>query len=134
MTDEHRASDQLERALREWANAPPRTPAAEAARRVRARVTDGRWRASRAGRRARATTTQASRGLGWRRLALACVLVLAVAAAALLWRGPRPSPPVPSVTDAPPVLPENVVVFWLDAETPVYFVVSPVAGPPGETP
>ena len=121
MTDEKRTADSIEAALREWANAPPRTPAAEAARQVRARVAAGR--------------TRASRGAAWAwRLAAASAVAATVAAATLLWRAPGPSPPPPVAVDAPPVLPDNVVVFWLDAETPVYFVVGPPADPPGGTP
>jgi hypothetical protein len=121
MTDQDRQTDRFDAALREWARGAPRTPARVAARRVSARI-------GTAGHRGTRTTAWVPR------LAAACGLALAVASGALLWRSGTPAPaPTPAV-DAPPVLPENVVVFWLDANTPVYFVVGPPGDPAGGTP
>jgi hypothetical protein len=121
MTDERGVAGPLEKALREWAKASPRTPAADAARRVRERIRAGGPRPSRT-------------RVGWQVVAIASALVVAVAAATMLWRGPGSPPGASRASGAPPVLPENVVVFWLDAETPVYFVVGPAGDAPGGTP
>ncbi len=43
-----------------------------------------------------------------------------------LWLGLRPtSAPARQALATPPPLPENVVQWWLDDQTPVYFVLSP---------
>lgn len=121
MTDNDRQTDRFETALREWARRETRTPPRVAAQRVASSIA--------------ATNRRASWATAWApRLAAACGLVLAVGSGVLLWRNATP-PPTPSpAVDAPPVLPENVVVFWLDAETPVYFVVSPLGDTAGGTP
>lgn len=121
MTDQERQTDRFDAGFREWAREVPRTPAPVAARRVAARLEEPGRRAPRFG--------------TWAlRLAAACGLAVVVASGALMRRPGAPtSPPSPAV-DAPPVLPENVIVFWLDPETPVYFVVGPLADTTGGTP
>jgi hypothetical protein len=120
MTDDDRDTDRFQPALREWARKPPGTPAAVAGQRVAARIAAARPRS-------------AWTGTWAPRLAAACAVTV-VLAGVLVWRtGPLP-PTVSPVVDAPPVLPENVVVFWLDAETPVYFVVAPLGDSAGGTP
>ena len=121
MNEHDRDADRFEPAFREWARRSPRTPAAAAARRVVARVG--------------ATGRGASRTGRWvPRLAAACALAVVVGSGVALWRiGSVPTAPSPAA-DAPPVLPENVVVFWLDPETPVYFVVAPLGDATGGTP
>jgi hypothetical protein len=56
--------------------------------------------------------------------AIVTALVLVCAGVWLVVR-PQPSPPVREALSAPPPLPENVVQWWLDDKTPVYFVLSP---------
>lgn len=121
MTENDRDPDRFDDALREWARRPPRATAPVAARRVTARLGP--------------SDRSAGRAAVWvPRLAAACGLALVVASGALLWRN-APPPPAPSpAADAPPVLPENVVVFWLDPDTPVYFVVRPLEDAQGATP
>jgi len=68
----------------------------------------------------------------WPRRALAFRLATAVAAVALALSGvliarhgsPRSTPSAEPLASIHP-LPDNVVQFWLDAETPVYFVMGP---------
>ena len=121
MTNQDRQTDRFDTEFREWAREVPRTPAHVAARQVKARLDEPGRRASRSG-------TWAPR------LAAACGLVLIVASGVLLWRPGTPTAPTPTSADALPVLPENVVVFWLDADTPVYFVVAPLGDSSGGTP
>ncbi len=94
-------------AWRRWAGRPPRLSPEDAARRVQSRI---------------AVAERPARF----RLALAgacAVLVLAAGA----WLATRPrSPQTRSASAMTPPLPENVVVWWLDPETPVYFVTQPV--------
>lgn len=121
----------LDAHLREWGQRPPRTPAATAARRIVSRVMAGRPAAHKEP----------------RRLILAAGTVAALLLAAWWGFGPRGDAPVDrgphtpptmevdvarlaSPGDLPPPLPENVVQFWLDPETPVYFVTGPAQ--PGE--
>jgi ferric-dicitrate binding protein FerR (iron transport regulator) len=62
--------------------------------------------------------------------AYATALVLACAGIWFFVR-PQPSAPVREVQSAPPPLPDNVVQWWLDDKTPVYFVLSPSDSPGG---
>lgn len=121
----------LDARLREWGQRPPRTPAVTAARRIVSRVMAGRPAAHREP----------------RRLILAAGTVAALLLAAWWGFGPRGDAPVDrepltpptmeggvarlaSPIDLPPPLPGNVVQFWLDPETPVYFITGPAQ--PGE--
>jgi hypothetical protein len=107
---EERDVPAFDRALREWGRRPPRIPAGTAATRLEARL----------GRRE-------SRFRRWR-LAATAATVLGILGG--MWlisldgsRAPEPvdapAAPSPSV----PPLGDNVVLWWLDAETPVYFVI-----------
>ena len=97
-------------ALRDWANRPPETSPGAAAARVRARLS-------------RSRPAHAKALL----LSVAASVVAAVVAGIglrTLW-----SPPGIWLRDAArktetalPPLPANVMVFWLDRDTPVYFV------------
>jgi hypothetical protein len=40
----------------------------------------------------------------------------------------------PTLDEAPPPLPSNVVLWWLDPQTPVYFVTRPLEARLGELP
>ncbi|MEW6338149.1 MAG: hypothetical protein ACOY3Y_20485 [Acidobacteriota bacterium] len=103
----------FESALRDWGERPPQTPPGVAARRLvlPARVP--------------------SRLPLWQ-LAAAAVLVWGVFLGA--WYGafgPAVGPAVTVSTVMEP-LPDNVMVFWVDAQTPVYFVLSPLGSPKGD--
>jgi hypothetical protein len=103
----------FDRALREWAKRDPRTPADAAATRVVARL--GRRPVVRFGWRLAATTA-------------ATALLLAVGLWAVLGDGePRRGTAQPTVDTAglvAPPLDSTVVLWWLDPETPVYFVLN----------
>lgn len=103
--------DRFDTLLREWAARPPRTPAPFAARRLAARLAG-----------LAAGETRQPRRWAFSRLAGATA-VLAVLAAGL-WLGSRPPlrPPAPA---APAPVDDGVVVFWLDAETPLYLTLNP---------
>jgi hypothetical protein len=120
MTD-HREPDHFDEAFSAWARRAPSTPADVAARRMAARLADA---------------SQAAAGAGaWaRRIAVTCGVVLVVASGVLLWRSEAPPPRPSPAVEVLPVLPDNVVIFWLDPETPVYFVVSAAGDVPGGIP
>ena len=121
MTGDDRPRDQqFDGAFREWAQQDPRTPAAVARQRVAARIT---------------AAGRPSPAAAWpRRLALAFALALVATSGAFLWRATTPTPAPAPAAEALPVLPDNVVQFWLDSETPVYFIVGPAGDAPGGTP
>lgn len=120
MTDNDRETDRFESAFRKWASRAPSTSSSDGARHVVARV----------GSTGRLTLA----GVWAQRLAVACGLVLVAASGVLIWRSQTP-PAAPTATaEATPMLPDNVVIFWLDAETPVYFVVGPMSDDAGGTP
>ena len=106
MTTNHR---DLERRITAWGRRRPATPAATAARRVVAHLA-GRSTPRRWPRRAAVATAASLAGLG-------------------LWftlgQPPQVTPP-PAAIEALPPLPANVVQFWLDPVTPVYFVTGPL--------
>lgn len=101
--------DRFEDELRRWGQRPAATPPSAAATRVRARIGSPRPGA------------RPAWGLAW-----AAAVVLAVVGSWLLGgrtgHAPSPSPPVVQEAVA---LPDNVVLWWLDPETPVYFVIRP---------
>lgn len=115
MSDERdRKLERFDEELRGWGRRPPATPSGKAATRVLARI-----RASRMG-------PRKARGLAW-----AAAVLLAVLGVSWIGgragRAPLPSP-LPEHEAVP--LPDNVVLWQLDPETPVYFVIRPA--PPGE--
>jgi broad specificity phosphatase PhoE len=94
---------EFDRAFSAWAQRPPGVPPEEGARRVREAIAQAR----------RPAPIRAV-------LAVAAAAVLALAA----WLALRPAPPrvqQQAQLDPPIVLEEDVVVWWLDPETPVYF-------------
>ncbi|MGE5236114.1 MAG: hypothetical protein ACM3O7_07190 [Acidobacteriota bacterium] len=107
-------STRFEDALRGWGGGPPRIDAGTAARRVLARL------------------PERTRPLSWWRMAAAAGAVALLFIGA--WYGARsPSPPhVAASRLTVPPLPDNVMVFWLDSETPVYFVLSPLGSEKGD--
>lgn len=103
--------DRFDEALRRWAARPPRTPAAEAARRIEERLPERSGRT----------------GLAWRSLAAAAVLAAAVGLVALLAPSPTegPSeagaaPEAPLAVQAPPAPAGDVLVIDLDERTTLY--------------
>lgn len=112
MTSERPDLEGLEDRIRQWGRRPPNTAAATAARRVVARLG------------ARPGAREESRP--WlRRVAFAAAASLAALALWFVLAQPPRSVPESASVDLPPTLPENVVMFWLDADTPVYFVTGP---------
>jgi hypothetical protein len=109
MTIDDRDLATLEARLRQWGRRPPATSARAAARQVVQRLdgvaTPRRWT---------------------RRLALATAASVIGLVAWLALVPPAPVRPPSAPGDPLPPLPENVVLFWLDPETPVYFVTGPV--------
>ncbi len=99
--------DGLQDALRRRAERAPALSPLEASRRVRDRI------------RPRARRRQR---LGLAAAAALVVLALAIAFDQLGGGSRRPARVEPAVVEP---LPDNVVLFWLDPETPVYFVVGP---------
>lgn len=115
MSDEHDEKlERFEEEYRRWGRRPASIPAGAAATRTRARI------AARQG--VRRTVT----GLAW-----VAAVVVAVAGSWLIdaRRGAAPTPS-PRVVHEAVALPDNVVLWWLDPETPVYFVIRPAE--PGE--
>jgi len=105
--------DHFDDALARWAAQPPRTPADQAARQVMARLPGDQ-------------TGGLSLGSSWR-LATAAVglALLLIVGWAKLSRIPDS---VPAAHDLSlPPLAEDVVLLWLDEETPLYLTVAPPA-------
>jgi hypothetical protein len=104
--------ESFDEALCAWANRPSASDAMRAARRILAAL------------------PEPTELFLWRRLAAAAALIVLVFLGA--WFGARSHTPAPAVLAmATPPLPENVMVFWIDSETPVYFVLSPPGSPKG---
>lgn len=125
MTGKRNEGDRFDAALRDWGGRGPRTPAATAAARVVSQI----------------GAPSAQGHAGWRvrpfMTAVAAAALVAVVAGVVWWSrdaGPARAPSGRTAAELPPTLPENVVQFWLDAETPVYFVTGPLQGPRGGTP
>lgn len=110
----------FERALEEWGGRPPRTPAGTAATRLEARL-----------------GPRASRTRPWRLVAAAATVLVIVGGMWLVsLDGSRTPVPLDPAAPAPPPmnapLGDNVVLWWLDADTPVYFVIEPPRSGGGE--
>lgn len=111
MTNDSR--QRFEEAFRSWAERPPHTPADEAARRVIARLPEHRGARWSSGRRLRFATAAAGLalllGIGWSLL-------------------PKPQgAPAQEREVALPPLADDVVLLWLDKETPLYLTIAPRA-------
>ncbi|MEW6367384.1 MAG: hypothetical protein AB1714_22370 [Acidobacteriota bacterium] len=104
--EQHRSEQGFEEAFREWGRRPARMPAHIASQRIASKL-DQRRRKPR-----------------WRWLAAAAAIVFAVAGAWLLWQQALPDSRPPSMEITQPALDENVVLWWLDSNTPVYFVIT----------
>lgn len=105
--------DPFDEALKRWGGRSPRTPAEEAARRVMANVPE---------RRSGTWFTGTGRRLATASVGLALLLVVG-------WMTlPHRSSPLPRSQEiALPPLSEDVVLLWLDDETPLYLTVAPPA-------
>lgn len=108
--------DRFEEALRRWAEQPPRTSPDEAARQVVSRLDE---------------PERAAHGRAWHpalapALALAAVLMLALGLGWWARRTAVPAEPPAETASATletatlPPLDDDVVLIWLDAETPLY--------------
>jgi hypothetical protein len=103
---------QFDAAFRAWVERPLDTPPDLAAARVRARL---RQR----------STAEVFPGLALRVAASITVALTIGVGLRVLW-SPPPARLAVGAADVPaPPLPANVMVFWLDPETPVYFVTHP---------
>lgn len=112
----HDRHDRFDDAFKRWARRPPRTPPGEAAARLRQRLPPRRPR-----------RPFAAGSLRLAAAAVGLVLVLGVA-----WLLSRPGPVAPPAEElAVPPLDENVVLLWLDRQTPLYLTVAPPAAPKG---
>jgi hypothetical protein len=110
MSDEHDEKlDRFDEEYRRWGRRPASIPVGAATTRIRARIV--------AHRRVRRAAT----GLAW-----AAAVAVAVVGSWLVdtRRGAAPTPS-PRVGHEAVALPDNVVLWWLDPETPVYFVIRP---------
>ena len=112
-----RGQDPFDEALRAWAARPVRTPADRAARQVLARLPESR-------------AVRTGFGPSWRlaTAGLGLALLLAVGWATLPAE-PEPSPWLQDLS-LPPVS-EDVVVLWLDDETPLYLTIAAQAAKGG---
>jgi len=104
----------FEEEFAEWAARPPRTQATVATRRVLARA------------------TSTAPPLPWARLLAAAVLVTLIVVAAWFGSGVVSRPRAVAVADqASAPLPDNVMLWYLDPQTPVYLVLSPLGSQHG---
>lgn len=102
----------FESALRRWGERPPETRPDVAARRL-------------------VLPARTSPRFPLWQLASAAVLIWGVFLGA--WYGAlRPAPGPATTPIAMEPLPDNVMVFWVDAQTPVYFVLSPLGSSKGD--
>ena len=110
MSDEHDEKlDRFDEEYRRWGRRPATIPAGAAATRLRARLA------------ARQRTRRSATGLAW----AAAVAIVLVGSWLIDTRGGRAPSPSPSAAHEAVALPDNVVLWWLDPETPVYFVIRP---------
>jgi hypothetical protein len=124
MQDRPRKQDipTFERALRAWGRRPPRLSAGSAAARIDERLDRRQLRLH-----------------PWRLVAAAATIVAIVGGVWLLSvDGPRSpervGPAAPSPGPTVPPLGDDVVLWWLDSETPVYFVIDSPDSGGGPTP
>jgi len=111
MTDH--GQDRFDEVFKSWAHRPPQTPADEAARQVMAQL-PGR----------RAVGWFSGNPLRFATAAVGLALLLVVGWATL----PKPLGQSSSIQEVTlPPLPEDVVLLWLDDETPLYLTVAPPA-------
>lgn len=102
---------EFEDGLRRWASRPVRTTPVDGARRVRARLEP------------RAPSPFGAR-LAFR-VALSVSMALTVGLGFWAVWQPRQPASRAGAHQVPPPLPSNVMVFWIDQDTPVYFVTGP---------
>jgi hypothetical protein len=115
VSEERKASlERFEERYKSWGRRPSTIPPGAAAARILARIRPGRPGSRRA----------------WR-LAWAAAVVTAVVGSWIVGgRTGHAPPPSPLAVDEAVALPDNVMLWWLDSETPVYFVIRPAE--PGE--
>ena len=108
-----RELEEFEARLREWGGRPPSLPPAIAANRVVGRLPERRS------------------AVPWLWLAAAAAMLVLIAVAA--WVGSPGRAAAPVAATASGVQSGDVVQFWLDAETPVYFVLPEFGQGKGES-
>ncbi len=113
-TGEHGRRDSFDEQMRAWATRPAATDPVRAARRVLAAL----------------PARRTSRPLV-QLVAVASVLVAIVLGALLGTPGRQTQPTRTTQADAPARLDERVVQFWIDPQTPVYFVLRPLGAAQG---
>lgn len=106
--DQERNVEQFEARLRRWGGRPPSLAPTHAASRVVGLLPERRG------------------ATPWLRLAAVTAMLVLVAVTAWLGRPPRPSQPVVATLGS-----DQVVQFWLDSDTPMYFVLPPFGGETG---
>ena len=107
--DHERNVEQFEARLRRWGGRPPSLPPAFAASRVIGQL-PGNRRA----------------GVPWLRLAAVAAMLALVTVTVWVSAPPRRVPEAVAVLGS-----DQVVQFWLDSETPIYFVLPPFGGETG---
>jgi len=118
MSEERR--DSFEQAFKRWAEHPPETPPDQAAARVVSQLTERRGISLLAGSRVRFAAAAA-----------ALTLVVVVGWVTLQPESPAAIPATSEVVLPP--LEENVVLLWLDQQTPLYLTVAPPAAKGGSS-
>ena len=106
--DQERNVEQFEERLRRWGGRPPSLAPAHAASRVVGQLPERRG------------------ATPWLRLAAVTAMLVLVAVTAWLGRPSRPSQAAMATVGS-----DQVVQFWLDSQTPVYFVLPPFGGESG---
>ena len=113
--DHERNVEQFEERLRRWGGRPPSLAPAFAASRVAGQLSGDR-----------------RVGVPWLRLAAVAAMMVAIAVG--VWRtAPQQQPLAAAVAANGSGATGDVVQFWLDSETPVYFVLQPFKTEKGET-
>lgn len=106
--DHERSVEQFEERLRRWGGRPPSLAPAHAASRIVGRLPEH------------------GAATPWLRLAAITAMLVLVAVTTWLGRPSRPSQPAVAALGS-----DQVVQFWLDPQTPVYFVLPPFGGETG---
>jgi hypothetical protein len=106
---------EFDRELRAWGLRPPSTDPTRAARRVLAALPAGHHRQ-----------------WAWRLATAAALCVTLAVTVFIVTSRPSTHPNRMAQADAPAPLDERVVQFWIDPQTPVYFVLSPLGSDQGD--
>ena len=108
-SDHHRSVEQFEAQLRSWGGRPPILAPAFAANRVVGQL------------------PERGAALPWLRLAAVAAMLVLLTVTAWIAAPSRPEHPAVAMLGS-----DQVVQFWLDSDTPVYFVLPPFGGETGD--